>query len=165
MSRSVLVESDPAQAVKGARVVRQRNDHDCMLCVLAMMGGRTYEETLAAALSANGGYDAGQMAMTHALLRRIADSWGMALVSSIYMDWRYPGIVGVLSRTIENCGHALYWDGERLIDPGGGEGYDRAYVDANAMEFTQRASDIAELVTLDRHYRAAAGAVVLEEYF
>jgi hypothetical protein len=145
-------------------VVRQRSLDDCMTCALAMFAGRDYDEVIAAAQAMAPGYAAGDL-MTHSMLRRIAHDWGMALLSSIYMDWRHPGIVGVISQTIENCGHALFWDGTRLIDPGGTDAYDLAYVQANALEFTQRATDLAAVIELERQMQPATTAVSLTEHF
>jgi hypothetical protein len=145
-------------------MVFQRTADDCLTCCLAMMTGRCYEEVTLAAGAVAPGWRPGGV-MTHNLMRRISHVWGFALLSSIYMDWRYPGIVGVVSLTIENCGHALFWDGERLIDPGGTDRYDLAYVNANAIEFTQRASDLAAVIELERTLQPAAGGVTTEEFF
>ncbi len=148
----------------GLPVVRQRSAEDCLLCAFAMFSGRSYDQVAAAARITFPDYDpAGPM--THSLMRRIAHDWGFALLSSIYMDWRHPGIVGVLSLTQENCGHALFWDGERLIDPGGSGLYDRAHVDGHALEFTQRASALADLIQLERNYHPAAPVLTLAEFF
>jgi hypothetical protein len=146
------------------RLVRQRTPDDCMVCVLAMFAGRTYEEVVRAAQQAHPAYVAGEV-MTHALLRRVAHSWGLVLLSSIYMDWRSPGIVGVVSRSDPASGHALYWDGTQLHDPAGEPAYDRAYVDQNAVEFTQRAADLKALIALDEAHAPAARATTLIEYF
>lgn len=135
-----------------------------MLCAFAMLTGRTHEEVAAAARRIHDGYDPSGV-MPHSLMRRIAHAWGFALVSSIYMDWRFPGIVGVLSRTEPDCGHALFWDGGTLIDPGGSGLYDRAYVEANAIEFTQRASALSGIVGLDRACPPAARGLTLAEFF
>jgi len=145
-------------------VVRQRTLDDCMTCALAMFAGRGYDEVIAAAQSMAPDYAAGEL-MTHAMLRRIAHGWGMALLSSIYMDWRHPGIVGVVSKTIANCGHALFWDGARLIDPGGSGAYDLDYVQAHALEFTQRAGDLTAVIALEQQMQPATRAVSRAEYF
>lgn len=142
----------------------QRSGEDCLLCAFAMLAGRTHEEVAEAARLAHPGYDP-TGPMTHSLMRRVAHGWGLALISSIYMDWRFPGIVGVLSRTEPGGGHALLWDGVRLIDPKGSDLYDLGYVEANAIEFTQRASALAELITLDRAYPQAAHGLSLVEHF
>lgn len=147
-----------------APVVRQRSDEDCMLCALAMFAGRGYEETAAAARQAHPAFDSNRP-MTHSLLRRVAHQWGLVLLTSIYMDWRSPGIVGVASLTMEDCGHALYWDGARLIDPGGSGLYDRDYVERGALEFTQRASDLGALIVLDRQAQPATETTALREFF
>lgn len=147
----------------GRPVVLQRGD-ECLGCALAMFAGRNYDDLMSAAQRILPCYLAGA-AMPHALMRRIAHDWEMALLSSIYMDWRHPGIVGVLSRTIENCGHALFWDGVRLIDPSGSGLYDRAYVDHCAVEFTQRAGDLSALIELDEEWRPAARQIDLVELF
>ncbi|HEY8004100.1 MAG TPA: hypothetical protein VIE16_07725 [Phenylobacterium sp.] len=145
-------------------VVRQRTGDDCMACALAMLAGRGYDEVVSAAQLIHPGYAPGDV-LPHSLLRRIAHDWGLVLVSSIYMDWRHPGIVGVLSLTLEGCGHALYWDGSRLIDPGGDPRYDRDYVERNAVEFTQRAGDLKGLIALDESLSPSAGAAPLADFF
>jgi hypothetical protein len=148
----------------GRPVVPQRTLADCLTCCLAMLTGRGYDEVTRAAQAIFPGHEAGGL-LTHNLMRRIAHDWGFALLSSIYMDWRHPGIVGVVSRTIENCGHALFWDGARLIDPGGTGAYDLAYVHANAIEFTQRAGDLAAVIALEQSLQPAAHGVCDAEYF
>jgi hypothetical protein len=135
-----------------------------MVCALAMFAGRSYEAVTEAAQRAHAGYRPGA-SLPHALMRRVAHDWGLVLLSSIYMDWRYPGIVGVLSLTIEGCGHALFWDGAQLIDPSGNPAYDRSYVDANAMEFTQRAGDLRALIALEQTLSPAANVSTLDELF
>ena len=145
-------------------IVLQRTLSDCMTCCLAMLAGRSYEEVTQAAQSIFPGHEAGGL-LTHSLMRRISHAWGLALLSSIYMDWRYPGIVGVVSLTIENCGHALFWDGDRLIDPGGSGRYDLAYVQSNAIEFTQRAGNLAAVIELEHSLQPAADGVSDKEYF
>lgn len=148
----------------GLPVVAQRSAEDCLLCAFAMFTGRSYGQVAAAARARFPDYDpAGPM--SHSLMRRIGHDWGFALLSGIYMDWRDPGIVGVLSLTQKDCGHALFWDGERLIDPGGSDLYDRAYVDGQALEFTQRASALTALIELERTYESAAPALTLAEFF
>ena len=145
-------------------LVRQRTLDDCMACCLAMFTGHTYDEVALAARAILPTYEPGDL-MTHNMMRRIGHEWGYALLSSIYMDWRFPGIVGVISQTIENCGHALFWDGERLIDPGGSDRYDMAYVQANAIEFTQRAADLAAVIELEKALQPATAGVCGAEYF
>jgi hypothetical protein len=151
-------------AHNGRPLVIQRTDYDCMTCALGMFAGRTYDEVTSAAQAIFPSYEPGTL-MTHSLLRRIAHGWGMTLLSSIYMDWRRPGIVGVISKKIENCGHALFWDGERLINPGADAEYDLEYVYANAIEFTQRATDLVAVIELERQMEPATAAVSLEEFF
>jgi hypothetical protein len=135
-----------------------------MVCALAMFAARTYEDVTAAAQRHHPDYRAGDV-LPHALLRRVAHDWGLVLLSSIYMDWRHPGIVGVLSLTEPGCGHALFWDGARLIDPAGDPRYDMAYAAANAVEFTQRAGDLGALIELERSLAPASGAAPLGAFF
>jgi hypothetical protein len=135
-----------------------------MACCLAMMTGRTYEQVTEAAQALLPVFKPGSL-MTHSLMRRIAHQWGFALLSSIYMDWRYPGIVGVLSRTIANCGHALFWDGKQLIDPGNSDRYDLEYVRLNAIEFTQRASHLSTVMSVEQLSHPASSCVSDSEYF
>jgi hypothetical protein len=144
--------------------VAQQTRDDCMVCVLAMFAGRSYDEVTAAAQRLHPGYRPGA-ALPHALLRRVAHDWGLVLLSGIYMDWRHPGIVGVLSLTQPDCGHALFWTGAELVDPGGDPRYDLAYVQANAIEFTQRAGDLGALIELERSLAPAAAATSLTEFF
>lgn len=139
----------PAIASASFEIVPQRSGDDCMVCALAMMAGRSYDEVVSAAQREYPAYRAGEV-LPQAVLRRVAHGWGLVLLSSIYMDWRYPGIVGVASRTLKDFGHALFWTGETLIDPSLSGLYDRAYVEANAIEFTQRAGDLGALIGLER---------------
>jgi hypothetical protein len=100
--------------------------------------------------------------MSHSMLRSVAHGWGFMLLSSIYMLWSSPGIVGVLSPNIPSVGHAVFWDGEKIIDPKPDGQVDRAYVDAHGLEFTQRAAD---LLPLRAHELSLAGARTSEEPF
>ena len=64
-----------------------------------------------------------------------------------------PAIIGVISPTRADTGHAVFWDGEKLIDPEAGPDnagpVDRAYVDRFGLEFTQRAGDLIALMACD----------------
>ena len=153
----------PICANSGRPAVFQRSDQDCLLCAFAMFAGLDYEQAASAAISVHPAYDPLTTPMSHSLMRRMAHAAGLVLLSSIYMDWRFPGIVGVVSLTQEDCGHALFWDGQALIDPGRTGLYDRAYVETYALEFTQRANDLGEVFALDRQF--AASAVRLFETF
>ena len=144
-------------------VERQRTPYDCMTCALAMLTGRTYDEVTAAAVRQNADYSP-TGPMSHSIMRCVAHEFGFMLVSSIYMLWTAPAIIGVLSPTIADGGHAILWDGEKLIDPGRSERVDRAYVDCFAMEFTQRIEDLRPLLA-DAVRRPAAGSVVVDDYF
>ena len=143
-------------ANSGRPAVFQRSDQDCLLCCFAMFAGLDYDQAAASAQKLHPAYAPLSTPMSHALMRRMAHEAGLALLSSIYMDWRFPGIVGVVSLTQEECGHALFWDGQALIDPGRTGLYDRAYVEGNALEFTQRANDLGEVFALDRQFAATA---------
>jgi hypothetical protein len=125
--------------------VCQRSPDDCMICVLAMLTGRTYEEVVAAAIACDAAFPAAGP-MSHSMMRGVANSWGFVLLSGIYMLWEKPAIIGVLSPTLLDTGHAVFWDGEKIIDPGRSWRVDRAYVDRHALEFTQRASDLLPLI-------------------
>ena len=153
----------PICANTGRPAVFQRSDQDCLLCAFAMFAGLDHDEASAAALAVYPAYDPLATPMSHSLMRRMAHAAGLVLLSSIYMDWRFPGIVGVVSLTQADCGHALFWDGQALIDPGRTGLYDRAYVEGHALEFTQRANDLGEVFALDRQF--AARAVRLFETF
>jgi hypothetical protein len=145
----------------GKPAVQQRSPDDCMICALAMLTGRTYEEVVAAAVAQNPAFPV-HGPMSHSILRSVAHGWGFMLLSGIYMLWGSPGIVGVLSPDIPGTGHAVFWDGEKIIDPKPGGRVDRAYVDAHGLEFTQRASD---LLPLADHELALAAARTTDEPF
>ena len=149
-------EQGPICANSGRPAVFQRSDQDCLLCAFAMLAGVDYDQAASAAKALHAPYDPLTTPMSHALMRRMAHEAGLVLFSSIYMDWRFPGIVGVVSLTQEDCGHALFWDGQMLIDPGRTGLYDRSYVDTHALEFTQRANDLGEVFALDRKFAATA---------
>ena len=148
----------------GQPIVRQRSTYDCLLCALAMLMGKSYAEVHEAAVGLQPAYTNMTAPMTHSLMRRIAHNKGYVLLSGIYMDWSAPGIIGVQSQTIENCGHAVFWDGRQLIDPGGTDSYDRLYIEAHALEFTQRACDLGSLIRLERELAPTRGAICLGEY-
>jgi len=145
----------------GQPAVYQRTPDDCMICVLAMLTGRSYEDVVAAALAHDPAFPV-QGPMSHSILRSVAHGWGFMLLSGIYMLWSSPGIVGVLSPTLPGTGHAVFWDGEKIIDPKPGGEVDRAYVDAHGLEFTQRAAD---LLPLHAHELAIAAARTTDELF
>ena len=126
-----------------------------MVCVLAMYCGATYEQIAAAARASHLDYDPQISALAPALMRRVAHAAGVALLSSIYFDWRFPGIIGVPSKRLPGEGHALFWDGERIIDPGGSDAYEREWVEREAVEYAQRASDLAAVFSLDQEFVAA----------
>jgi len=129
--------------------VYQRTRDDCLVCALAMLTGRDYGEVVDAAVRLDSSFPRGGP-MSHSLMRAVAQGWGFVLLSSIYMLWNRPAIVGVLSPTTPDTGHAVFWDGQKIIDPGPSQRVDRAYVDRHALEFTQRARDVAPLIDLDR---------------
>jgi hypothetical protein len=139
----------------GQPAVYQRAVEDCMICVLAMMTGRAYEDVVRAAVAGHPDFPV-EGPMSHSMLRGVAHGWG------IYMLWSAPAIIGVRSPTIPNAGHAVFWDGEKLIDPRRSGKIDRAYVDLHGLEFTQRARDLQPLVM---HDLQIATARVLDEPF
>lgn len=98
--------------------------------------------------------------MSHSIMRNVANKCGFVLLSSIYMLWAKPAIIGVVSPTIPHTGHAVFWDGEKIIDPGLSERVDRAYVDRCGLEFTQRASDLEPLISHERQLSYVAGSTV-----
>jgi hypothetical protein len=101
--------------------------------------------------------------MSHSIMRGVANKCGFVLMSSIYMLWANPAIIGVVSPTVPNTGHAVFWDGEKIIDPGFCERVDRSYVDRCGLEFTQRASDLQPLIGHDIQISYLAGAVAANE--
>jgi hypothetical protein len=155
-----------AQSVRcahtGKPAIYQRNDNDCLVCVIAMFTGRTYEEVQAIALSCDPTFPL-DGPMSHSIMRGVANKCGIMLLSSIYMLWNKPAIIGVISPTIPNAGHAVLWDGEKIIDPGNCERVDRAYVDRCGLEFTQRARDLEPFIAHDNQISYVARAVMAGE--
>jgi hypothetical protein len=139
----------------GRPAVYQRTPDDCMICVLAMLTGRTYEEVIAAAVGRDATFPPGGP-MSHSMMRAVANAFGFVLLSGIYMLWDKPAILGVLSPTTLDTGHAVFWDGEKIIDPGRSWRVDRAYVDRHALEFTQRARDLQPLIAHELKLASAA---------
>jgi hypothetical protein len=139
----------------GQPAVYQRTPDDCMICVLAMMTGCTFEEVIAAAIACDAAFSSAGP-MSHSIMRNVANGWGVVLLSSIYMLWEKPAIIGVLSPTTLDTGHAVFWDGEKIIDPGRSWRVDRAYVDRHALEFKQRAHHLQPLLAHEVLRAAAA---------
>lgn len=146
----------------GKPAVYQRTHDDCLVCALAMLTGRTYEEIEDIARGCDPAYPLGGP-MSHSIMRGVANRCGFVLLSSIYMLWAKPAIIGVVSPTVPDTGHAVFWDGEKIIDPGFCERVDRAYVDRCGLEFTQRASDLQPLISHDVQISYLAGAVAANE--
>jgi hypothetical protein len=146
----------------GKRAVYQRTSDDCLICVLAMLTGRSYEEIVAAAVDSDAAFPLGGP-MSHSIMRGVAYKYGFVLMSSIFMVWSRPGILGIVSPTTPDTGHAVIWDGEKIIDPGPSARVDRAYIDRCGLEFTQRARDLELLVGHEAEISPAARAVSLVE--
>lgn len=146
----------------GKPAVYQRTEDDCLICALAMFTGRTYEEIQEIARSCDPLFPMGGP-MSHSIMRGVANTCGFVLLSGIYMLWNKPAIIGVVSPTVPNTGHAVFWDGEKIIDPGFSERVDRAYVDRCGLEFTHRAGDLAPLINHEIEISYLAGAVVVDE--
>ena len=146
----------------GKPAVYQKTDDDCLVCTLAMFTGRTYAEIEEIAQSCDPAYPLGGP-MSHSIMRNVANKCGFVLLSGIYMLWAKPAIIGVVSPTIPNTGHAVLWDGEKIIDPGFCERVDHSYVDRCSLEFTQRASDLEPLISHDTQISSLAGAVAVHE--
>lgn len=161
--RVARMASTPAVtcAHTGKPAVYQKTDDDCLVCALAMFTGRTYEEIEEIAGSCDLAYPRGGP-MSHSIMRNVANKCGFVLLSGIYMLWAKPAIIGVVSPTVPDTGHAIFWDGEKIIDPGCCERVDRSYVDRCGLEFTQRASDLEPLIRHDE-VSALAGAVTAHE--
>ncbi len=151
-----------ACAHTGKSAIYQRTHDDCLVCALAMLTGRTYEEIEAIARGCDPAYPLGGP-MSHSIMRGVANKCGFVLLSSIYMLWAKPAIIGVVSPTVPDTGHAVFWDGEKIIDPGFCGRVDRAYVDRCGLEFTQRASDLQPLISHDIQISYLAGAVAANE--
>ncbi|WP_206607237.1 ATP-grasp domain-containing protein [Rhizobium tubonense] len=146
----------------GKPPVYQRTENDCLICALAMYTGRTYEEIQEIARDCDPAFPFGGP-MSHSIMRGVANKCGLVLLSGIYMLWSKPAIIGVASPTIPNTGHAVFWDGEKIIDPGFSDRVDRSYVDRCGLEFTQRASDLEPLISHDVQVAYMAGAVAVNE--
>jgi hypothetical protein len=146
----------------GMQPLFQRTDDDCLICVLAMFTGKSYEEIEAIARGCDPRFPSGGP-MSHSVMRGVANSCGLVLLSSIYMLWNKPAIIGVVSPTTPDTGHAVLWDGEKIIDPGIGDRVDRSYVDRCGLEFTQRATDLAPLIAHEAEISYRAGAVSIVE--
>ncbi|WP_421917268.1 ATP-grasp domain-containing protein [Mesorhizobium sp.] len=146
----------------GKPAVYQRTHDDCLVCALAMFTGRTYDEIQDVARGCDPAYPLGGP-MSHSIMRGVANKCGFVLLSGIYMLWAKPAIIGVISPTVPDAGHAVFWDGEKIIDPGFCERVDRAYVDRCGLEFTQRATDLEPLISHDIQISSLAGAVAAHE--
>jgi len=160
--------TDAATTVKcahtGKAAVHQRNDNDCLICALAMYLGRSYEDIQALARDCDPAFPLGGP-MSHSIMRGVANKCGFVLLSGIYMLWSKPAIIGVTSPTIPNAGHAVFWDGEKIIDPGFCERVDRSYIDRWGLEFTQRASDLEPLIVHEIQTAHQATAATVGEPF
>ncbi len=154
--------SDVTCAHTGKPAVYQRTDDDCLICALAMFTGRTYEDIQDMAVKSDPRFPLGGP-MSHSIMRGVANACGLVLLSGIYMLWDKPGIIGVVSPTVPDTGHAVFWDGEKIIDPGSSARVDRAYVDRCGLEFTQRARDLAPLIQHEMQISYIAGAVAVDE--
>lgn len=143
--RRATLTTEVTCAHTGKHAVYQRTAHDCLICALAMFTGRTYEEIIAIASDCNPAFPL-VGPMSHSIMRGVADTCGLKLFSGIYMLWERPAIIGVVSPTILDSGHAVFWDGEKLIDPGFCGRVDRSYVDRCGVEFIQTATDLVPLV-------------------
>ena len=149
----------------GLAAIYQRAEDDCLICALAMLTGRPYEAVVEAALALHAEFPpAGPM--SHSMMRGVAAGWGFVLLSGVHMLWAYPAIIGVISPTRPGTGHAVVWDGEKIIDPGRKAGepaiIDRAYVERMGLEFTQRAQDLTALIGCDVGVAAMARAVCMD---
>jgi hypothetical protein len=133
----------------GLAAVYQRTPDDCMICVLAMLIGRSYEEIVEAACRIAPGFPRGGP-MSHSIFRHVAKHFGFALLSGIFVAWDKPGIVGVLSPTSLDTGHAVLWDGTKIIDPGSSWRVDRRYVELHGLEFTQEAQALRPLIEMSK---------------
>jgi hypothetical protein len=149
-------------AHSGKPAVYQRTEDDCLICALAMFTGRTYEDIQEIARSCDPMFPSGGP-MSHSIMRGVANKCGFVLLSGIYMLWTKPAIIGVVSPTVADTGHAVFWDGEKIIDPGSSERVDRAYVDRCGLEFTHRAIDLAPLINHEIEISYVAGAVAISE--
>jgi hypothetical protein len=162
INRKTVSSSSQRCAHTGKPVVYQRTDNDCLICALAMFLGRSYEEIEAIAYECNSSFPSGGP-MSHSIMRTAASRCGHVLLSSIYMLWSRPAIIGIVSPTIADAGHAVFWDGEKIIDPGFCDRVDRGYIDRWGLEFTQRANDLEPLIVHENYISASAGAVMIGE--
>jgi hypothetical protein len=149
-------------AHSGRPTVYQRSRNDSLICGLAMLTGRTYEEVVAQASAIAPSFPP-RGPMSHSILRNVAHHWGYALLSGIYMNWDRPAIIGVRSPTTPNADHAVFWDGEKVIDPGPSLVVDREYIDRNGIEFTQRASDLEAVIRFESSAQQATENVSIDD--
>ncbi len=146
----------------GKPAIYQRTDDDCLICAVAMFAGKSYEEIQEMARACDPLFPSGGP-MSHSIMRGVANTCGLVLLSSIYMLWDKPAIIGLVSPTVPDTGHAVFWDGEKIIDPGSSARVDRAYVDRCGLEFTQRARDLAPLISHEIGVSYVAGSVTVDE--
>jgi len=140
-------ETDVTCAHSGQPAIFQRTESDCLVCCLAMLRGCSYEHVELLALQCDRTYPIGGP-MSHSIMRGVAEKLGIALFSSIYMYWAKPAIIGVISPTKINTGHATFWDGQKIIDPAGCQNVDRSYVDRSGIEFIQTADAVTAMLAL-----------------
>ena len=120
-------------------LVKQRTGHDCVVCCLAMLTGRAYEDVLAALGDT---FDPKRgVCDDHGALERLdfdmafdaGDRLGEAVVrhrgplAPVYfgrMAWGRRALLSVPSLNNPGGWHMVYYDGRRLFDPSPNEIYE-----------------------------------------
>lgn len=158
--RALAAGADVRCSHTGKLAVFQKTHSDALTCALAMFAGRSYEDIEALARSAGAAAPHGSP-MADAAMRAVAATCGFTLVSGIAMDWDRPAIIGLHFPPISGRSHAVFWDGQKLIDPGRSTKIDRAYVERFAIEFTQEATVQERLLAVKSPsaFQALAGSM------
>lgn len=103
------------------KIVKQRTDCDCMVASMAMLLGWTYEqmaEYFPPKAVKETGYTWQPLIDYLRRAARVYLVWFPPEMIS-HVDWSKPAVVDVPSlNSPERGDHIIYWDGEKVIDPG-----------------------------------------------
>ncbi len=108
-------------------LIRQRERSDCAICTIAMALGRSYEETMAAAIAARA-YEPGvgtrseyaiveKLGLKQMIDFRCLQRGQLAPEYFLHFSWGRRAILAVPSLNIEGSFHSVYWSGTTLFDP------------------------------------------------